>query len=54
MFFISTTRLKPQPIKCNVKVVLIGDAYIYDLLYFQDEDFKKIFKNLKYLEGPCF
>jgi ATP-dependent Lon protease len=23
---------------------MIGDAYIYDLLYFQDEDFKKIFK----------
>jgi ATP-dependent Lon protease len=44
LFFISTTRLKPQPIKCNVKVVMIGEAYIYDLLYFQDEDFKKIFK----------
>ncbi len=44
LYFISTTRLKPQPIKCNVKVVMIGEAYIYDLLYFQDEDFKKIFK----------
>ena len=44
LYFISTTRLKPQPIKSNVKVVMIGDAYIYDLLYFQDEDFKKIFK----------
>jgi len=41
---ISTTRLKPQPIKCDVKVVLIGDAYIYYLLYRLDEDFKKIFK----------
>jgi len=44
LYFISTTRLKPQPIKCNVKVVMIGDAYIYDLLYFMDDDFKKIFK----------
>ena len=44
IYFFSTTRLKPQPIKSNVKVVMIGDAYIYDLLYFQDEDFKKIFK----------
>jgi len=44
MYLISTTRLKPQPIKSNVKVVMIGDAYVYNLLYFQDEDFKKIFK----------
>lgn len=44
LFLISTTRLKPQPIKCNVKVVIIGDAYIYSFLYSLDEDFKKIFK----------
>ncbi len=44
LFMISTTRLKPQPIECDVKVVLIGDAYIYNLLYHLDEDFKKIFK----------
>jgi lon-related putative ATP-dependent protease len=44
LFMISTTRLKPQPIKCNVKVVMIGDAYTYNLLYYLDEDFKKIFK----------
>ena len=43
-FLISTTRLKPQSIKCSVKVVMIGDAYIYNLLYFMDDDFKKIFK----------
>ncbi len=43
-FLISTTRLKPQAIKCNVKVVMIGDAYIYNLFYFLDDDFKKIFK----------
>jgi len=44
IYLISTSRLKPEPIKTNVKVVLIGDAYIYDLLYYLDEDFKKIFK----------
>ena len=44
LFLISTTRLKPEPIECNVKVALIGDAYIYYLLYRLDEDFKKIFK----------
>ncbi len=44
LFLISPTRLKPQPIKCDVKVAMIGDAYIYNLLYYMDEDFKKIFK----------
>ena len=44
MFLFSTTRLKPEPIKVNVKVVMIGDEEIYNLLYFVDQDFKKIFK----------
>ncbi len=44
MYLFSSARLKPEPIKADVKVVMIGDAYIYNLLYFQDEDFKKIFK----------
>ncbi len=44
LYLISTSRLKPEPIKIDVKVVLIGDAYIYNLLYFLDADFKKIFK----------
>ncbi|OGD21864.1 MAG: ATP-dependent protease [Candidatus Aminicenantes bacterium RBG_16_63_16] len=44
MYLISSPRLKPQAIKTNVKVVLVGDAYIYNLLFFQDDDFKKIFK----------
>jgi ATP-dependent Lon protease len=44
LYLFSSFRLKPQPIKCNVKVVLIGDAYLYNLFYTLDEDFKKIFK----------
>jgi ATP-dependent Lon protease len=44
MYLISTSRLKPEPINIDVKVVLIGEAYIYNLLYFFDADFKKIFK----------
>jgi lon-related putative ATP-dependent protease len=44
MYLFTSARLKPEPIKADVKVVMIGDAYIYNLLYFQDEDFKKIFK----------
>ena len=44
LYMVSTGRLKPEPVKINVKVVMIGDAYLYNLLYFQDNDFKKIFK----------
>jgi len=44
LYLISTSRLKPEPIKCDVKVVMIGDAHVYNLLYFLDKDFKKIFK----------
>jgi len=36
--------IKPQPIPIQVKVVIIGEARIYNLLYQLDEDFKKIFK----------
>lgn len=44
VFALSTARLKPEPIKCRVKVILIGDDYLYNLLYLYDEEFKKIFK----------
>ncbi|MBN2265653.1 MAG: AAA family ATPase [Candidatus Aminicenantes bacterium] len=44
MYLFSGARLKPEPITADVKVVMIGDASLYNLLYFLDEDFKKIFK----------
>ncbi|MFH2041810.1 MAG: ATP-binding protein [Acidobacteriota bacterium] len=44
MYLISTSHLKPEPIDLDVKVVLIGDSYIYNILYSQDVDFEKIFK----------
>ena len=44
LFLYSTKGPKPEPIEINVKVIFIGDSYIYDLLYYQDVDFKKIFK----------
>jgi lon-related putative ATP-dependent protease len=43
-FQINPIALKPEPIYINVKVILIGDPYIYDILYDAEEDFKKIFK----------
>jgi len=42
--FGTSSALKPEPIDLNVKVVMIGDAYVYHLLYGLDEDFKKVFK----------
>lgn len=42
--FGATSALKPEPITLDVKVVMIGDAYIYSMLYDADDDFKKVFK----------
>jgi predicted ATP-dependent protease len=36
--------LKPEAIAINVKVILIGDRELYELLYHYEEDFRKIFK----------
>ncbi len=38
------TALKPEPVAIRTKVVIIGDAQMYSLLYALDEDFRKIFK----------
>ena len=43
-YLFASSALKPEPIEARVKVVMIGDAYIYETLYYMDEDFKKIFK----------
>jgi ATP-dependent Lon protease len=42
--FMGSSTLKPEPMKLKVKIVLIGDDYLYYLLYRLDEDFQKIFK----------
>ncbi|MEP0822808.1 MAG: AAA family ATPase [Ignavibacterium sp.] len=44
MFNIAPTGMKPEAIQINVKLIMIGDAELYHLLYDRDEDFKKIFK----------
>lgn len=41
---IPATTIKPEPIPLNVKIVLIGNPYIYMLLYNMDEDFRELFK----------
>ncbi len=39
-----SSALKPEPIDLHVKVIMIGDSYIYQLLYALDDDFREIFK----------
>src|SRR6202161_3689793 len=36
--------IKPEGVQINVKVILIGDRQLYELLYDYEEDFRKIFK----------
>jgi lon-related putative ATP-dependent protease len=43
-WFMTTTGMKPEPIEIDVKVIMIGDAFLYYLLYERDDDFKKVFK----------
>jgi lon-related putative ATP-dependent protease len=43
-FPFSTAPLKPEPIDVHVKILLIGERDMYELLYEYEEDFKKIFK----------
>jgi len=41
---ISTTGLKPEGIPLNTKVVLVGNPYIYYMLYALDEESRELFK----------
>ena len=43
-FPFSSAALKPEPIEIHVKIILIGDRDMYELLYDYEDDFKKIFK----------
>jgi lon-related putative ATP-dependent protease len=41
---ISTTSLKPKPIPSNIKIIMVGPPWLYQVLYKFDEDFRKMFK----------
>lgn len=45
-FWAPPSPLRPEPIDLKVKVIVIGDIATYQLAYYLDEDFKKIFKVL--------
>lgn len=44
MFGFAPSGMKPEPIKLNVKVIMVGDAELYQFLHERDDDFQKIFK----------
>ncbi len=41
---ISVSTIKPEKVNVNVKVILIGTSYYYDLLNENDDEFSKLFK----------
>ncbi len=42
--FVSTTSLQPQPIPLDVKIILIGERWLYHLLALYDSEFNDLFK----------
>ncbi len=44
MGFATTATLDPEPIPFKAKIVLIGEPFVYYLLYRQDPDFQELFK----------
>jgi ATP-dependent Lon protease len=45
-FQIAPLMVKPEPIELNVKVIMIGSKWLYQMLFMYEEDFPKIFKIL--------
>ncbi|MHC1719799.1 MAG: Lon protease family protein [Clostridiaceae bacterium] len=41
---VPTVSLRPEPVPLNVKIILMGNPFLYEILYTMDEDFKKLFK----------
>jgi len=46
----TTKALKPKPIPLRIKIVLMGNPFIYQLLYNYDEDFRELFKVKAHLD----
>ena len=40
----STRTIRPEPIALDIKIVLTGDPYLYELLHYYDDRFPKLFK----------
>jgi len=44
MGFLPTSGLRPEPIPIELKVILVGPYYAYEVLHRYDEDFRKLFQ----------
>lgn len=44
MVLFASLTLKPEPVEADLKVIMVGDPYIYQLLMIRDDDFPKVFK----------
>ena len=42
--FVSTTTLKPEPIPLDIKVVLVGERWLYYILCAYDKEFGSLFR----------
>jgi lon-related putative ATP-dependent protease len=42
--FATTKSLRPEPIPLDLKVILIGDPYLYQQMYILDQEFNELFK----------
>jgi lon-related putative ATP-dependent protease len=40
----STRTIRPEPLPLNIKIVLTGDPYLFELLHVYDDRFQKLFK----------
>ncbi|MBN1574301.1 MAG: AAA family ATPase [Deltaproteobacteria bacterium] len=44
MFLFASLTIKPEPVEADLKVIMVGDPYIYQLLMIRDDEFPEIFK----------
>jgi lon-related putative ATP-dependent protease len=51
--FITTRTLKPEPVPLDLKLVITGDPYLYELLYIYDDRFKQMFKIKAHLDDTA-
>ncbi|HKV56155.1 MAG TPA: AAA family ATPase [Candidatus Binataceae bacterium] len=42
--FFGTSGLKPEPIEVHTKLAVLGGGYLYNMLYFYDQEFSGLFK----------
>jgi lon-related putative ATP-dependent protease len=42
--YMVTKSLRPEPMPFDAKVIVIGDPFVYNILYTRDKDFKELFK----------